>query len=234
MTLLTKKETLKPEPGLSKEFWCTEDMCTEPRAGIFYVSPSGGGKNSIIEEMLKIRWRNLHPYCTGNLEFMPSGTTRKRRDNEMHGVNYYYFELEEFERYQKGGQFIESNENYPGVWYGSLWPELHRITSKGDIPITDIDVVGALNLKKKFGDRILVIFVDPCLSIPELLERIKSRGENTNPEDRMRRVEFELSFRDKFDAVIENRNGRFKEACKDSECLILEFLRKRFPLKKAE
>lgn len=165
---------------------------------LLFSAPSGSGKTTIIRELLK-RFD-----C---FEFAISATSRKRRNGEQDGVDYYYLTPELFRQRVKNGDFLEWEEVYTDMLYGTLKSEVDRIWSKGHVIIFDVDVKGGMNIKRFFGDDALAIFVMPP-SIDVLQQRLQGRG--TESEDsiakRMARAEAELSLAPKFDITIVNDN----------------------------
>jgi guanylate kinase len=133
---------------------------------VIISAPSGAGKSTLIENLLK---RGV------NLEFSVSATTRKPRGEEVNGREYYFMTEEEFSKRADNGDFIEWEEVYANHMYGTLKTELHRIWKAGNHVLFDIDVKGAMNLKKIFGARAISIFIMPP-SIAELERRLVGRG----------------------------------------------------------
>jgi len=136
---------------------------------IIFSAPSGAGKSTLVHHLLK---ENLQ------LEFSVSATSRKPRGNEQHGVDYYYLSPAEFRERIANNEFIEYEEVYPDLFYGTLRSEIDRISAKGNNIIFDVDVVGGLNIKKQYGEQALAVFIAPP-NIDELLNRLKSRGTDT-------------------------------------------------------
>lgn len=171
---------------------------TPARGKIFVLSaPSGTGKSSIIAKLIE------RPEL--RLRFSISATSRKPRGTEKHGVEYYFLSNEEFKERADHGEFVEWEEVYPGTCYGTLVSEIDRICNAGYNVIMDIDVKGALNVKKCFGADALTIFILPPSK--EELER-RLRGRATDSEEtiakRLAKADFELGFADKFDRRVVN------------------------------
>ena len=182
---------------------------------LVFSAPSGSGKTTIVRHLLK--QEDL------NLEFSISCTTREPRGEEVHGKDYYFISLEEFKKHIKAEDFVEWEEVYRDNFYGTLKSEVERIWAKGKNVIFDIDVIGGLHLKKKFGDKALAIFVQPP-SLEVLIERLTSRGTDL-PEklaERIKKADKELLYADQFDVIL--KNHELETACKEAEKLVTEFL----------
>lgn len=181
---------------------------------IIFSAPSGAGKTTIVRYLLN---QNL------NLEFSISATSRAPRHTETQGKDYYFLTEKEFRLKIENDEFLEWEEVYKGIYYGSLKSEVERIRNLGKNVIFDVDVVGGLNIKKFYGDEALAIFVQPP-SVEELRNRLKTRSTETEEKIQMRiaKAEHELSFATKFDVIITNNDLQL--ACREAEKLIREFL----------
>src|SRR6056300_812912 len=109
---------------------------------IIFSAPSGSGKTTVVQHLLKENPK---------LEFSISATTRKQRPGEVHGKDYYFLSEEEFKAKLANDEFLEHEQVYEGLFYGTLKSEVDRIWSKGKSVIFDVDVVGGLNIKKIYG-----------------------------------------------------------------------------------
>ncbi len=183
---------------------------------IIFSAPSGAGKTTIVSHLLE---KDL------NLEFSISATSRAARHNETHGKDYYFLSENDFKEKVDAGHFLEWEEVYNGIFYGSLKSEVERIRNLGKNVIFDVDVVGGLNIKTFYGNEALAIFVQPP-SIEELRKRLVSRSTETEEKIKMRvaKAEHELTFAKQFDVVVVNSN--LEEAVANSEKLIRAFLEK--------
>lgn len=181
---------------------------------IIFSAPSGAGKTTIVKEII-----NRIP----NLRFSISVTTRGKRPGEVHGKDYYFLNVEEFDRKKEEGKFLEWEEVYEGLYYGTLREEVERIWKEGQHVIFDVDVQGGLNLKKVFGANALAIFVN--VDDPEILrERLKNR-QTESDEMLTRRVDkalLEMKERSKFDEIVQNDD--LDKAIRQSEYLITRFI----------
>lgn len=163
---------------------------------IIFSAPSGSGKTTIIKQLLK---------SFPEFEFSISATSRQARQGEVHGKDYYFLTKEEFVEKVNADLFLEWEEVYLGICYGTLKSEIDRIWSNGKIVIFDVDVLGGMNIKKYFGDKALSIFVMPP-SMEVLEQRLRIR--NTETEEailkRLSRSSLELNHAPKFDLTIVN------------------------------
>lgn len=136
--------------------------------------------------------------------FSVSATTREKRSAEIDGKDYYFISVQEFENRINKGELIEW-ENIYGDYYGSLKSEVDRAFSSGNSILFDVDVKGALSIKKKYSTDAVLIFIKPP-SIDKLRERLKNR--KTESEEtfakRMHRVEMELEQSKYFNYVVVN------------------------------
>ncbi len=164
---------------------------------IVIAAPSGCGKSTIINALLE--GGDL------NLGFAVSATTRPPREGETDGVNYYFMREEDFRDAIAEGRFVEFEEVYPGRFYGTLRSEIDRIIDEGHNIILDLDVNGALSVKKLYGIDAMSIFIAPP-SIEELRRRLEFRGTET-PEVidvRVDRAQYEISRASEFDTSVVN------------------------------
>jgi len=117
--------------------------------------------------------------------FSVSATSRAPRGREEHGVDYYFLSPEQFEAAVAAGDFLEWEEVYPGARYGTLRSEVERLWAKGKVVFFDVDVEGALRLKKKFGGDALAVYIEaPSLAILE--QRLRQRGTDTEEKIQIR------------------------------------------------
>ncbi len=179
------------------------------------TAPSGAGKTTIVRHLLK---------TFDNLSFSVSATTRKPRKGEIDGKDYYFLTLKNFKNRVKSGAFAEWEEVYPNKFYGTLKSEIERVWKAEKHIIFDIEVNGATNLKKLYGDQALAVFIKPP-SLEELLNRLEKRDtENIKSlEQRIVRAQKELTYENKFDMVL--INDKLEVALADAEKIVIDFIR---------
>lgn len=183
---------------------------------IIFSAPSGAGKSTIINYLLG---KDL------GLEFSISATCRSPRGQEQHGREYYFFTSDEFKQKIASQEFLEYEEVYPGCFYGTLKSEIERIWAKGHTVLFDVDVMGGVNIKQKFGNQALAIFIQPP-SVEILKERLIGRATDAPEkiEQRIAKAEFEMAFAEKFDTIIVN--DKLENALCEAEKKVRDFLSK--------
>lgn len=175
-------------------------------------APSGGGKSTIVGHLLK----------TFNIfDFSVSATTRAPRGAEVNGKEYFFLSEAEFKSRVEAGEFVEHEEVYPGLFYGTLKSEVERIWGNGKIILFDIDVMGGMNLKKLYGDKALSLFIAPP-SLETLRERLVKRGTDTPEaiEKRVAKAEKEMLYSGNFDKILINDD--LQTALNEVEIIIRE------------
>jgi len=162
---------------------------------IVIAAPSGSGKTTIVNKLLKEKKLNL--------SFSVSATSRAPRNNEVDGLNYFFLSKDEFIKRIENKEFIEWQEVYENTYYGTLISELENSLEKN--LIFDIDVYGGLNIKKKFSKQTITIFIKPP-SINELEARLIDRNldSESSVKTRISKAKDEMLLADKFDYIVEN------------------------------
>lgn len=181
---------------------------------LIFSAPSGSGKSTIINYLMK-QGLNLH--------FSISATSRPPRGAEKNGVEYFFISPDEFRAHIEAGDFLEYQEVYANRYYGTLKSQVDSQLERGENVVCDVDVLGALNIKRHYGANALSVFIKPP-SIEVLRQRLASRGtENAEEiEKRIARAEYELSFAEKFDTVVTNDD--LATAQSESLSVIKDFL----------
>lgn len=182
---------------------------------VIFSAPSGAGKTTIVHHLLD---KDL------GLEFSVSACSREPRPNEVDGKDYHFLGVDKFKEKIKEGAFVEWEEVYSNNFYGTLYDEIERIWNEGKTVIFDVDVIGGLNLKRKFQEQALAIFVQPP-SYTELERRLRSRSTETESKinQRMEKAKKELKFATEFDHIIVN--DELEAAIAEAEQLVREFLK---------
>lgn len=165
---------------------------------IIFSAPSGAGKTTLVKHLLAVN---------PALAFSVSCATRKKRENEIDGKDYYFLTPEVFKQKIENQEFTEWEEVYQDHFYGTLKSEIQRLWNDGKHVLFDIDVKGGLNLKKQYGDQALAIFVQPP-TIEDLSKRLTAR--NTDAVDKLKmriaKAAEEMKFAPDFDLIIINDN----------------------------
>ncbi len=162
-----------------------------------FSAPSGCGKTTIAHAIL-----NLHP----EMLFSVSATSRPKRANETDGKDYFFLSLEEFSDNIRIGALVEWEEIY-GNYYGTLRREVERALQSGTSMVFDIDVKGALSIKRHYPEQTVLIFIEPP-SLEELIQRLKNRQteDSESLKKRIERVPMEMEQRVLFDEHVVNDN----------------------------
>lgn len=164
---------------------------------IVFSAPSGSGKTTIVRHLLE--------QTDLPLAFSISATTRAPRGAEKNGEDYYFLNEETFKTKMRKKEFLEYEEVYKGLFYGTLESEVKRLWSENKAVLFDIDVMGGISIKNSFPNKTLTVFVQPP-SIETLERRLKLR--NTDNEKtlqvRLNKAQQELDQADRFDKIIIN------------------------------
>ncbi len=158
-------------------------------------SPSGGGKTTVTNYIL-----SKYPM----IKFSISATTRPKRPREKNGVHYHFISREQFEEKIKNNELIEYEYIF-GNYYGTPKSEIEKAFKNDIVLIFDIDVKGALSIKKAYPEESFLVFIEPP-SIQTLKERLKNRRSESEEQinERLSRVEMELKLKEQFDYIIKN------------------------------
>jgi len=168
--------------------------------------PSGVGKGTLVKRLISEM----------NLTKSISCTTRKKREGETEGENYFFISRNEFENKIKNGELLEYSNHFDN-FYGTPMSYVKEQLKLNDV-ILEIEINGALQIKSTF-DRAVLILISPP-SITELKNRLNGRKTETQEEINMRlgRAEYELTSFKKYDYVVINED--IEKALKDIECII--------------
>ncbi|MCL5033990.1 MAG: guanylate kinase [Bacteroidetes bacterium] len=157
-------------------------------------APSGAGKTTIAKEVLRQFPR---------FRFSVSATTRKRRPGEVDGKDYFFLSRDDFEKLLSEDGLVEHEEIY-SEYYGTPRSEIDKALKKGENIVFDVDVNGALSIKNKYPEAVLIFIKPP--SVEALEERLKGRGSESAEQikRRLARVPMELEKGRLFDYIIVN------------------------------
>lgn len=182
---------------------------------VIISAPSGAGKTTIVKHLLDSGL---------NLSFSVSATTRQIRGDEKDGEDYFFLTVSEFKRRIQNNEFVEWEEVYKDLFYGTLKSELDRIWANNKFVLFDVDVKGGITLKNKFGADAISIFIMPP-SVGELENRLLKRGTDSHEKIQMRvnkaREEMKLAYQ--FDDIIVN--NELDKAKIETVKLVSSFLR---------
>ena len=161
-----------------------------------FSAPSGSGKSTLINHLMS---------QVKGLNFSVSATSRPPRGQEKDGVEYHFLSEAEFRQKIAEDAFIEYEEVYAGTFYGTLKSEIDQRLERGENVVLDVDVKGGLSVKRIYGSKALLIFIQPP-SIEELRRRLEKRGTDSPEkiEQRISKAAYELTFAPQFDVVITN------------------------------
>ncbi len=183
----------------------TNIITPEMLSGIYPLiicGPSGVGKTAVKNGIMKIDPR---------YGFSVSASTRGMRPGEQNGKDYWFTDNEEFHENESRGLFIETEEVYPNVFYGTLLSEITRIISDGKIPLLDIDAAGAIKLIDMLGKNVIVVALTADKQM--LLESIRKRGHDDDlmTQTRLKKAPQELELirqnAERIDLVLPRREG---------------------------
>jgi guanylate kinase len=164
---------------------------------LIFSAPSGSGKTTLLNHVMA----NIP-----EMAFSVSATTRPPRGEEVHGREYFFLSMEEFQQRVENGEFLEWEEVYPGRCYGTLLAVVEQMQEEGKHVAFDVDVCGGVNIKEHYGDKALSVFIQ-APSVEVLRERLIKRGTDSMEEieNRVAKAEWETEFaQGKFDCTIIN------------------------------
>jgi guanylate kinase len=173
------------------------------RKGILFIisGPAGSGKGTVVKEII-----NNHK----DIALSVSATTRNPRPGEEHGVHYYFITKPEFEERIERGEILEYT-TYCDNYYGTPLKEVKRALNRGQDIILEIEVDGAMQVKKKVRNSVAIMLTPPD---GETLER-RLRNRGTETEDvikwRLARAKEEILLLPKYDYSVVNEDGKISE-----------------------
>ena len=169
---------------------------------IVLSGPSGVGKDTVLNRMKGLEV----PF-----HYMVTVTTRPRRTEESHGVNYYFLSEVEFQKMLKQGELLEWAKVY-GHWYGVPKQPVKQALERGEDVLVKVDVQGAATIKKLLPGAVLIFLAS--LSMEEQVERLRERQTESAAERQLRieTVREEMNYLPLFDYVVVNRQDEIDAA----------------------
>ncbi|QOR68508.1 guanylate kinase [Cytobacillus suaedae] len=176
---------------------------------IVLSGPSGVGKGTVRKEIFE--------QPDTKFQYSISMTTRKPREGEVDGVDYFFKSREEFEQLIEEGKLLEWAE-FVGNYYGTPIEYVEKTLQEGRDVFLEIEVQGALQVRKAFPEGLFIFLMPPSLG--ELKNRIVTRGTESEDiiNDRMRVAKAEIEMMDAYDYVVEN--DRIEFACNRIKAIV--------------
>ncbi len=167
---------------------------------IVLSGPSGSGKGTVRSCMMKKE----------HFAFSVSATTRAPREGEVDGKDYWYITREQFEERIASGDMLEYTE-YNGNYYGTPLREAMRVVEGGENLILEIEVEGAMNVKRLYPEAVLLLLLPPTFSEQE--KRLRGRGTESEEviRGRLERTREEMKLVEVYDYIVYNEDGRIEE-----------------------
>ena len=158
--------------------------------------PAGSGKGTVNAELLK----------TGDFVYSVSATTRAPRPGEVNGVNYHFITEEDFRTRIAEGGMLEYTQ-YCGNFYGTPKKEAEEVLDSGKHLILEIEVDGAMQVKRRYPDAVLIMLLPPSYEVQE--QRLRGRATETEEKilARLEQTKFEVRRLPDYDYVVYNRDG---------------------------
>ena len=176
---------------------------------IVISGPAGSGKGTVNAKLLE----------SPDYAFSVSATTRAPRPGEVDGVNYRFISREEFERRIARGEMLEYTE-YCGNYYGTPRKETEQVLESGKNLILEIEVEGAMNVKRLCPEAVLVMLLPP--SFREQEARLRGRGTETEEKIRARleRTKEEMNCLSSYDYIVWNNDGESDRCAEDIRAIV--------------
>ncbi|MCL2698934.1 MAG: guanylate kinase [Defluviitaleaceae bacterium] len=160
---------------------------------IIISGPSGSGKGTVVKRLGK----------AANYALSISMTTRTPREGELHGRDYFFCTEEEFHAKRQAGELLE-HALFVGNFYGTPRPYVEEQVEKGKAVVLEIEVNGALQVKDKFPEAVLIFLMPPTMQILEQRLIARNTEDKETIEDRLRRAREEVRLIDKYDYLVIN------------------------------
>ena len=184
---------------------------TNNKNGLLIVisGPAGSGKGTVNSLLLK----------NDNFVYSVSATTRAPRPGEIDGINYHFVSVGDFKSMIDAGEMLEYTE-YCGNYYGTIKSAAEKTLADGKNLILEIEVDGAMQVKKKYPQAVLIMLLPPSFSVQE--KRLRERGTETEEKilERLRQTREEISQLKIYDYIVYNRDGKSEDAVSDIMCIV--------------
>ena len=176
---------------------------------IVISGPAGSGKGTVNARLLE----------SEAFAYSVSATTRAPREGEVDGKNYHFISTWEFERRIREGEMLEYT-NYCGNYYGTPLKEAEEVLESGKNLILEIEVEGALNVKRLYPEAVLIMLLPPSFAVQEA--RLRGRGTETEEKIRARlsRTREELPEIYHYDYVVYNKDGGVEACAEDIRSIV--------------
>ena len=180
---------------------------------LFVISgPAGSGKGTVM---------NILTQRNDSFSLSVSLTSRPMLAGEVEGVNYYYVTREQFEQKIKFGDVLEYTE-YCGNYYGTPKAPAENAIANGKHLLLEIEVDGAMQIKKVFPEAVLVMILPPSVKVQEYRLRTRGRDSEESIQKRLARTKEELKFADEYDFILLNEDGKAEEVADAFELIALD------------
>ena len=179
---------------------------------IAFSAPSGAGKTTIVKYLAQKYSQTV---------ISVSATTRTKRKNEQDGKDYLFLSDDQFRQFILEQKFLEY-EHVHGKYYGTLINTVEKFVNQGKVVLFDIDVNGALAIKKKYQEALLIFIKPP--SVEKLIERLNGRETETDAtiKKRLERLDLEYAQAEFFDYTI--INDELQDTIRQVESVVLKTL----------
>ncbi|MBQ7397560.1 MAG: guanylate kinase [Clostridia bacterium] len=171
--------------------------------------PAGSGKGTVNAELLK----------TGEFVYSVSATTRAPRPGEVDGVNYHFITEDEFRARLDEGGMLEYTQ-YCGNFYGTPRKEAEEVLDSGKHLILEIEVDGAMQVKKRYPEAVLIMLLPPSYEVQE--QRLRGRATETEDKIRARleQTKFEVRRLPDYDYVVYNNDGCAIDCAREIQTIV--------------
>lgn len=177
---------------------------------IVISGPAGSGKGTVNQLLLQ----------SPDYAFSVSATTRAPRPGETDGVNYHFITTDDFEQRIREGELLEYT-HYCGNYYGTLKKETQKILQSGKNLLLEIEVEGAMNIKRLRPDAVLIMLLPPSYEVQE--QRLRGRGTETEEKicARLARAREELEYLSGYDYIVYNYDNGVEQCAEDIRSIVL-------------